>query len=179
MLRFGYAATIGTFLACLMFACGDKGYGLKPISSGGAAGGGVSDTGGTLGTGAGGTTDIGDIDGGESEAGVAIDGGGTVGAGGIGGGTGGVGGSTTAVVSYAKTIAPMMTKSCATSSACHAGSDPDGIVSLDNYADVKQYAALSMKRINNGSMPEAPVAPLTAAEIANFQAWISAGSPNN
>ncbi|HEY5281786.1 MAG TPA: hypothetical protein VIM14_03255 [Polyangia bacterium] len=170
MLRFGYAATVGTFLACLMFACGDKGYGLKPLSSGGAAGGGVSDTGGTLGTGAGGTTGIGDIDGGDSEAGVAIDGGG---AGGIGGGTGGAGGAATAGVSYAQTIAPMMTKSCATSSACHAGSDPDGIVSLDNYADVKQYAALSLKKINDGTMPVPPVAPLSATDKANLQAWIT------
>ena len=178
MLRFGYAATVGSLFACFIFACGDKGY--VPHGSGGTTGpeqGGASDTGGTLG--AGGTTGAGNIDGGDSEAGVvAIDGGGGLGAGGIGGGTGGTGGSTTAVVSYAKTIAPMMSKSCgSTSSDCHGTSDPTGLASLDTYASVKAWAAKSIKAIQDGTMPKAPNPPLSDSDFKTFQAWVSGGYP--
>jgi hypothetical protein len=159
-----------------MFACGDKGYGLKPLSSGGAAEGGVSDTGGTLGTGAGGTTGIGDIDGGDSEAGVAIDGGGTVGAGGIGGGTGGAGGSTTAVVSYAQTIAPMMKASC-TQSVCHSSSKQAGGYAFDTYDTMKAGAADAIKAIQAGDMP--PNGGFSPTDLKNLQDWVTQGSLNN
>jgi hypothetical protein len=154
MLRFGSVVMVGSFVAFSLFACGDK---LNP--KGNAPGGA---------TGQGGTTDIGGIDGGESEAGVAID----------GGGSGGTGGSTTAVVSYSKTIAPIMAASCAISG-CHSGSNPAFALSLDSYANVMAYLSLVSGVIQDGSMPIPPGATLTAADKKNFQDWVSAGAPNN
>jgi hypothetical protein len=172
MLRFGYLVMVGSFVACSLFACGDK---LNPKGNAPTAAGGTTGAGGA--TGAGGTTDLGGVDGGDSEAGVAIDGG--VGAGGATGGTGGVsgaGGSTTAAVSYKNTIAPIMAKSCATSSTCHASGDPWG-VDLDTYAGVKSNAAASISAIKGGTMP--PSGTISAADLKSLQDWVNAGSPNN
>jgi len=178
MLRFGYAATVGSFLACLMFACGDKGAVPSPNSSGGSAAegsGGVSDTGGAVGTG--GTTSLGDIDGGDSEAGVPLGGGtGGAGAGGISGGTGGAGGSTSAGVSYAKTIAPMMKASC-TQSACHSSSKQAGGYALDTYDSMKAGVKDAIKAIQAGTMP--PSGVFAPTDLKNLQDWVAAGTPNN
>jgi hypothetical protein len=169
MLRFGYLVMVGTFVACSLFACGDK---LNPKGNAPTAVGGATGEGGT--TGEGGSTDTGGMDGSVSEAGVAIDGG--VGAGGTTGGTGGTGGSTTATVSYSKTIAPLMAKSCATSSTCHASGNPWN-VDLDTYAGVKSNAAASISAIKGGTMP--PSSTISAADLKSLQDWVNAGSPNN
>jgi hypothetical protein len=166
MLRFGYLVMLGSFVACSLFACGDK---LNPKGNAPTGSGGT--------TGEGGTTEIGEFDGGESEAGVAIDG--VVGAGGATGGTGGLsgaGGSTTAVVSYKNTIAPIMAKSCATSSMCHATGNPWS-VDLDTYAGVKSNAAASINAIEGGTMP--PSGTISAADLKSLQDWVNTGSPNN
>ena len=157
MLRFGSVVMVGSFVAFSLFACGDK---LNP--KGNAAGGA---------TGQGGTTDIGGIDGGESEAGVAID----------GGGSGGTGGSTTATVSYSKTIAPFMAKTCATSNMCHASGNPWN-VDLDTYAGVKASAAESISAIQGSIQPPMPPSgngTVSASDLKNLQDWVTAGSPNN
>jgi hypothetical protein len=163
MLRFGYLVMVGTFVACSLFACGDK------INPQGAAPTGGLSAGGTIGQG--GNTDLGGIDGGDAEAGVAIDGGG-----GAGGTTGGTGGSTTATVSYSKTIAPIMAKSCATSSTCHASGNPWG-VDLDTYAGVKSNAAKSISDIQTQKMP--PSGTFSASDLKSLQDWVNAGYPNN
>jgi hypothetical protein len=173
MLRFRYAVMVGSLFACSLFACGDKlnPKGNAPTTAGGASAGGA--------TGQGGTTDIGGVDSGESEAGVAIDGGG--GAGGVGGtagGSGGAGGSTTATVSYSKTIAPIMAASCAVSG-CHNSSDRLLGYAFDTYAGLKANVDVANSAIQDGSMPISPGAALTAADKKNFQDWVTAGSPNN
>ena len=159
MLRFGYLVMVGTFVACSLFACGDKlnTKGNAPTGAGGTTGeGGTMDTGGTA--------DTGGIDGGSiSEAGVP---------------TGGAGGNTTAaVVSYKNTIAPIMTKDCV---ACHTGSSGFAGVALDTYAGVAANADLSLGTMQPGAaiaMP--PGGSVSAADLKSFQDWIKAGKPNN
>ena len=157
MLRFGYVVMVGSFVAISLFACGDK---VNP--KGPAPAGGSTSMGGT--TGGGGTTDTGDIDGGVSEAGVGIDGAGDT--------------TTAVVVTYSKTIAPMMAASCAISG-CHGGSSPILGIGLDTYAGVKANLSLSSGAIQDGSMPIGSGAALTAADKKNFQDWVNAGAPNN
>ena len=157
MLRLRYVVMVGSVVICSLFACGDK---INPKGS--------APTGGTLAggtTGEGGTTDIGGMDGGDSEAGVAFDGGG-----------GGVGGSTTASVSYSKTIAPMMAKSCATSTTCHSAGNPWS-VDLDTYAGVKANATASISAIQGHTMP--PSGTFSDSDLKSLQAWVNAGYPNN
>ena len=166
MLRFGYVVMVGSLLSCLLFACGDKGAKPSPNSS---TGGGTGGTGGD--TSAGGTTDIGGIDGGDSEAGVAIDGGG-----GAGGTDAAAGGSTT--VSYRNTIAPMMAASCAVSG-CHNSSDQAAGFAFDTYAGLKADVDFASSAIQTGLMPISPGADLTAADKKNFQNWVTAGALNN
>ena len=165
MLRFGYLLIVGTFVAGSLFACGDK---INPKGTAPTAEGGTPGEGGT--TGAGGTTDVGGIDGSVSEAGVSEAGVSTGGASGTGGTT------TVAGVSYKNTIAPMMTKSCATSKTCHSAGNPWS-VDLDTYAGVKANAAASIASIKGGSMP--PSGTFPAADLKNLQDWVTAGSPNN
>jgi hypothetical protein len=152
MLRFRYAVMVGSLFACSLFACGDK---LNPKGNAQTGAGGT--------TGEGGSTDTGGIDGSVSEAGAGID---------------GAGGTTTTVVTYSKTIAPMMAASCAVSG-CHSGSSPALGVGLDSYANVKSNLSLANGAIQDGSMPISPGAALTAADKKNFQDWINAGAPNN
>jgi uncharacterized membrane protein len=82
------------------------------------------------------------------------------------------------VASYSKTIAPMMTASCALSG-CHAGSSPSLGIGLDTYANVKANAAVADSAIQAGAMPIGAGVALTAADKKNFQDWFSLGAPNN
>jgi hypothetical protein len=150
MLRFGYAVMVGSFVVCTLFACGDKvnPKGVEPTAAGGA----------------GGSTDIGGIDAGESEAGAC--------------GVGPVDVGESAPVTYSKTIAPMVAASC-TTSGCHGGSSPALGIGLDTYAGLKSFASLCSSAIQSGSMPIGDGKPLTAADKKNFQDWITAGAPNN
>ena len=152
MVRFGYAVTVGSFFVCLMFACGDKMNPKGTPRNSGPAG-------------AGGATENGDIDGSVSEAGIGC-------------GAGGTGGSTTAAVSYSKTIAPMMAASC-TVPGCHNSSDKTLGFTFDTYAGLEAYVDKANTAIQNGDMPIPPGADLTAADKKNFQDWVTAGSPNN
>jgi hypothetical protein len=149
MLRFGFAVMVGSFVACSLFACGEKlnPKGDEPTALGGA----------------GGSTGVGAIDGGESEAGVGID---------------GAGGTTTAPVTYSKTIAPMVAASC-TGASCHGGSNPALGIGLDTYAGLKSFADLCNTAIQSGAMPIGGGSALTAADKNNFQDWVNAGAPNN
>ena len=139
MLRFGYLAMVGSFVAFSLFACGDK---INP--KGKAQTGGSTDS----------------IDGSVSEAGTGID------------------GTTTIVVTYSKTIAPMMAASCAFSG-CHWGSSPALGIGLDSYANLKFNLSLANTAIQDGTMPISPGAALTAADKKNFQDWVNAGALNN
>ncbi|HEX7507752.1 MAG TPA: hypothetical protein VF550_13325 [Polyangia bacterium] len=152
MLRFRSAVVVGSLVLFSLFACGDK---INPRRNA------PTGVGGT--TGEGGSPDTGGIDGSVSEAGVGID---------------GAGGNTTAVVTYSKTIAPIMAASCSISG-CHSGSSPSLGLSLDSYASVKLYLSQVSGAIQAGSMPIPPGAALTAADKKNFQDWVSAGAPNN
>jgi len=159
MLRFGYLVLVGSFVACSLFACGDK---LNPKGNAPTAAGGTTGEGGT--TGAGGNTDTGGVDGGEiAEAGAGT------------GGASGTGGTTAAaVVSYKNTIAPIMVKNCV---ACHAGSSAFAGVELDTYAGVAAEADPSLSTMQTGAMP--PGGSVSAADLKSFQDWIKAGKPNN
>ncbi|HEX7501429.1 MAG TPA: hypothetical protein VF524_14180 [Polyangia bacterium] len=95
-----------------------------------------------------------------------------------GGGSGGTGGSTTATVSYSKTIAPFMAKSCATSNLCHASGNP-WLVDLDTYAGVKAKAALSISDIQTATMPPSGNGTVSASDLKNLQDWVAQGSLNN
>ena len=165
MLRFGYVVIVCSFVAFSLFACGEKLNPKGEAPTGGASAGGT--------TGEGGTTDIGGMDGGDSEAGVAIDGGG-----GTLGGSGGTGGSTTATVSYSKTIAPFMAKTCATSTTCHSAGNPWG-VDLDTYAAVKAHIAESIGAIQGTIQPPMPPSgTVSASDLKSLQDWVTAGYPN-
>jgi hypothetical protein len=48
---------------------------------------------------------------------------------------------------------------------------------LTSYDTVKANAALIYGQISTQSMPPPPFDPLTAAQIATFQAWMNAGYP--
>ena len=150
MLRFGYLVMVGSFVVCMFFACGEKlnPKGAEPTAVGGA----------------GGSTDIGGIDAGESEAGAC--------------GAAAVDVGESAPVTYSKTIAPMVAANCATSD-CHGGSSPALGVGLDTYAGLKLYAVPSNKAIQDGSMPTGGGKLLTTADKKNFQDWVNAGAPNN
>jgi hypothetical protein len=87
-------------------------------------------------------------------------------------------GTVVTVASYSKTIAPMMTASCALSG-CHAGSSPNLWMGLDTYANVKANAAAANSAIQAGAMPIGAGVALTAADKKNFQDWVSLGAPNN
>lgn len=150
MLRFGFVVMVGSFVACSLFACGEKlnPKGNEPTAMGGA----------------GGSTDIGGIDAGESEAGACGAPAADVGEG--------------APVTYAKTIAPMVAASCASAS-CHGGSSPALGIGLDTYAGLKAFADSCNSAIQSGAMPIGGGAALTAADKKNFQDWVNAGAPNN
>jgi hypothetical protein len=94
------------------------------------------------------------------------------GAGGMGGipepdsGTGG-----SLATSFAADIMPLLEKSCS----CHVtGSTTPA---LGDYASVKAVADASNTAIQQDGMP--PGGPLSAADKALFQSWVSAGAPNN
>jgi hypothetical protein len=131
MSRFGFAAMVGVFLGCALFACGDKNA--QPFYPTGGAGG---------------------------------------------SGLGGTGGNTTAVVSYALTIEPMMKASC-TISGCHAGSSPANGYAFDTYDNLKANLTAANSAIQGDRMPIGGGAVLTAADKTDFQDWVTAGAPNN
>jgi hypothetical protein len=94
------------------------------------------------------------------------------------GGSGGADGSTTATVSYSKTIAPIMARSCATSSTCHSTGNPWS-VDLDTYAGVKANAAESIGAIQGTIQPQMPPSgTFPAADLKSLQDWVTAGYPN-
>jgi cytochrome c553 len=80
-------------------------------------------------------------------------------------------------------VQAVLEQSC---TSCHgrplAGGAP---MALETYADLMRtkngttYAALSLQRMQSTTtpMPPAPAAPLAAADIATFQAWLDAGTP--
>lgn len=153
MLRMASSLIVGSLAVGLLFACGDKQNPLGDVQSEGGA------------TGTGGSTELPPIDGSSIDADNTIDGGGIDGSGGA---TSVPDAATT--VSYALQIAPLLQKSCS----CHVslGTSPP----LSNYANVKANASASNSAIIAGTMPPTP---LSAADKALFQSWITAGTPNN
>jgi len=80
------------------------------------------------------------------------------------------------VVSYSRTIAPMMAASC-TMAGCHGAT---GSLGLDTYDGVKAWATDCNNAIQAKTMPIVPPgAELTDTDRANFDAWVKAGAPNN
>ena len=86
-------------------------------------------------------------------------------------GSGGAGGSTGTTVSYAATIAPMISASCS----CHVSGSQSP--PLGTYTNLKNNVSRANSAIQGGSMP--PGGALNATQKANFQAWVTAGTPNN
>jgi uncharacterized membrane protein len=91
---------------------------------------------------------------------------------------GGAGDAAAGGVSYAKTIAPLMARSCAVSG-CHDATTRMAGVALDNYDDVKTNAQVSNTEIQSQNMPVGSVPSLTDTERQSFDSWVQAGAPNN
>lgn len=85
------------------------------------------------------------------------------------------------LVSFQNSILPMMNTSC---NSCHSGSSPSSNVRLDNYADVKIYAANgSLMGVINHSSGFSPM-PIgkpkwNECRIFTLQKWIDEGMLNN
>lgn len=84
-------------------------------------------------------------------------------------------------VTYAKTVKPIMDRSC---NGCHAGSAPSGNIDLSNYIGVKKYAldGSLFGSINHDAgfvrMPDG-AAKLPACDISSVKEWIRLGALNN
>lgn len=84
-------------------------------------------------------------------------------------------------VTYAKTVKPIMDRSC---NGCHAGSAPSGNIDLSNYIGVKKYAldGSLFGSINHDAgfvrMPDG-AAKLPSCEISSIKEWIRLGALNN
>jgi hypothetical protein len=96
--------------------------------------------------------------------------GGSTGTGGTSG-SGGAGGGTGSTVSYAATIAPMIAASCS----CHVSGSQSP--PLGTYTNLKNNITRANSAIQGGNMP--PSGALTTTQKATFQAWVTAGTPNN
>ena len=85
------------------------------------------------------------------------------------------------LVSFNTSILPMMNTSC---NSCHSGSSPSSNVRLDNYNDVKNYAANgSLMGVINHSSGFSPM-PIgkpkwNECRIFTLQKWIDEGMQNN
>lgn len=85
------------------------------------------------------------------------------------------------LVSFDTSILPMMNTSC---NSCHSGSSPSGNVRLDNYNDVKTYAANgALMGVINHSSGFSPM-PIgkpkwNECRIFTLQKWIDEGMLNN
>ncbi|HOY15659.1 MAG TPA: hypothetical protein PLC89_00135 [Haliscomenobacter sp.] len=84
-------------------------------------------------------------------------------------------------VTYAKTVKPIMDRSC---NGCHAGSAPSGNINLSNYTGVKKYAldGSLFGSINHDAgfvrMPDG-ASKLPSCEISSIKEWIRLGALNN
>jgi hypothetical protein len=81
----------------------------------------------------------------------------------------------TTAVTYATTIGPLITSSCATSG-CHAAGaqSPD----LSNYAGLNgSIDRVAVRAITEKTMP--PSGPMNSCSILALQAWINRGALNN
>jgi hypothetical protein len=80
-------------------------------------------------------------------------------------------------ITYDNTIGPLMNTNCAVSG-CHDGNS--GLTGYTNYAAVKvivDNGKLEQRVLVQKDMP--PSVPLTSCELAQFQAWIDNGAPEN
>lgn len=93
------------------------------------------------------------------------------------------GAQASATVSFARDVAPLMSRSCA---GCHGASGPGSrtLTLFDDAGRVRHDATAGkiagiIRECRTGRMPEGPKPKLSAAEIAKLQAWQAAGAPNN
>jgi hypothetical protein len=162
---------------------GDAGSGGNAGSGGSPSNGGNAGSGGNPGN-SGGTTSLGGSSaGGNQSSGGRVGSGGTNSNGGSSsaGGTPSAGGSSaakpdagTSSVSFSGQIQPLLNQYC---TSCHGASGASAGVSLNNYTNVKTNASRANTAIQGGIMP--PGSPLSAANKQLFQAWVTAGTPNN
>jgi len=95
-------------------------------------------------------------------------------------------------VYFANDIQPLLARSCANSSACHAGTRPAEGIFLGNYEGVMQGDNVRAGRPDNSEiyesitetdpdkiMPPPPYSPLTGAERDLIRRWIEQGALNN
>lgn len=95
-------------------------------------------------------------------------------------------------VYFVNDIQPLLARSCANSSACHAGNRPAEGISLINYTGVMQGNNVRPGRPDNSEiyevitesdpdkmMPPPPYSPLSASERAMIRRWIEQGALNN
>jgi hypothetical protein len=89
-------------------------------------------------------------------------------------------------VTFSGTILPMITSNC---SSCHSGSNPVGIILLEDHPTISAaaaipagqagslYGAISYNPLNK-PMPQ-NAAQLTDCQILQVKVWIDAGTPDN
>ncbi len=88
---------------------------------------------------------------------------------------------TTAVVSFATFVKPIMENRC---QGCHSGTIPSGALNLSTYAQIKASALTpafmgSMRKAADYSFMPKSGAALSACELNKIDAWIKRGALNN
>ena len=88
---------------------------------------------------------------------------------------------TTAAISYAKNVVPLLQQQCYS---CHSGGSPSGGIAMGTYASDKAiavngklYGSISFAA---GFSPMPQGAPkMSTCQLSTIKRWINAGSPNN
>lgn len=88
---------------------------------------------------------------------------------------------TDSVISYSKTIAPIVTAQCSGSVGCHESGSQDGdFTSYNGLKDKADNGSLLKRVVTEKDMPQAGSGfTLTDQERGYFEAWIKQGFPDN
>ncbi len=92
-----------------------------------------------------------------------------------------INGCDTVNVTYALTIAPLMSQSC---NSCHSGTFPSAGIKTDSYTELKKYVANgrlmgSIKHSSGYSAMPQGAAKFSTCNIQKMDAWIHKGALNN
>ncbi len=84
-------------------------------------------------------------------------------------------------VTYSENIVPLVNNSCAVVG-CHDANAPTTTGNFTNYTELAERAnngEITIQVFDLGTMPQAPIDPLTDAQKDTLRCWIEAGAPNN
>lgn len=89
-------------------------------------------------------------------------------------------GCDTVDISFKSTIVPILEANCYR---CHSGATPTFSLDLSSYTDVKRVAdnGALVGRLKGTIIPQMPYgsSPLPDCQIAQIEAWVNDGAPNN